>query len=118
MTAAPPVPIEYQLIGLTEDGNAGDLSAGIAQLDGLLAGQTRLTGAIARDTDGLKFRALRVANPALTLTADGQHALDHTDLTATLTVDNIGRIEPKAQGAAGLMLSLKGGGGPLDSMRS
>jgi len=99
---------------LTLDGNAGDLSAGIAQLDGLLAGQTRLTGAIARDTEGLKFRALRVANPALTLTADGQHALDHTDVTATLTVDNVGRVEPKTGGPAGLMLSLKGGGGPLD----
>ncbi|WP_395665882.1 hypothetical protein [Methylocella sp.] len=31
MTAAPPVPIEYQLIGLTEDGNAGDLLLGLDQ---------------------------------------------------------------------------------------
>jgi len=31
MTAAPPVPIEYQLIGLTEDGNAGNLLLGLDQ---------------------------------------------------------------------------------------
>ena len=34
MTAAPPVPIEYQLIGLTEDGNAGDLLLGLDQKQG------------------------------------------------------------------------------------
>ncbi|TCU31981.1 hypothetical protein [Rhizobium azibense] len=34
MTAAPPVPIEHQLIGLTEDGNAGDLLLGLDQKQG------------------------------------------------------------------------------------
>ena len=32
--APPPVPIEYQLIGLTEDGNAGDLLLGLDQKQG------------------------------------------------------------------------------------
>ncbi|UJX45731.1 hypothetical protein [Xanthobacter sp. YC-JY1] len=35
MTAAPPVPIEYQLIGLTEDGNAGDLLLVLDQKQGV-----------------------------------------------------------------------------------
>lgn len=99
---------------LTLDGNAGTLAAGIAQLDNLLSGETKLTGRIARDTSGLKLQAFRIANPALTLTADGDHALDRTDLTATLTLPDVGRIEPKAKGAAGAMLSLRGSGGPLD----
>lgn len=34
MTATPPVPIEDQLIGLTEDGNAGDLLLGLDQKRG------------------------------------------------------------------------------------
>jgi len=99
---------------LTLDGNADTLSAGIAQLDNLLSGETKLTGRIARDTSGLKLQTFRIANPALTLTADGDHALDRTDLTATLTLPDVGRIEPKAKGAAGVMLSLRGSGGPLD----
>jgi hypothetical protein len=31
MTAVPPAPIEYQLIGLVEDGGVGDLLAGLDQ---------------------------------------------------------------------------------------
>ena len=99
---------------LTLDGKAGALSADIARLDNLLSGETRLTGRVARDTAGLKLQNFTVASPALTLTADGDHALDRTDLTATLTVPDVGRIEPKAKGSAGVMLSLRGSGGPLD----
>lgn len=99
---------------LTLDGQADALSAGIAQLDNLLSGETKLTGRIARDTSGLKLQNFKIANPALTLTADGSRALENTDLTATLTLPDVGRIEPKAKGAAGVTLSLKGGNGPLD----
>ena len=99
---------------LTLDGNAKALSADIAQLDALLSDETKLTGRIARDTSGLKLQTFRIASPALTLTADGDHALARTDLTATLTLPEIGRIEPKARGAVGAMLSVRGSGGPLD----
>lgn len=99
---------------LTLDGEADALSADIAQLDSLLSGATKLTGRVARDTSGLKLQNVRIANPALTLTADGNHALESTDVTATLTLPDVGRVEPKAKGAAGLMLSARGGGGPLD----
>ena len=99
---------------LTLDGQADALSAGIARLDSLLTGETKLTGRVARDTSGLKLQNFKIANPALTVSADGSHALDSTDLTATLTLPDVGRIEPKAKGAAGVMLSLKGGSGPLD----
>ncbi|MCM5557878.1 translocation/assembly module TamB domain-containing protein [Pleomorphomonas sp. JP5] len=99
---------------LTLDGKADALSAGIDQLDSLLSGATKLTGRIARDTSGLKLQNVRIANPALTLTADGNHALESTDVTATLTLPDVGRVEPKAKGAAGLMLSVRGSDGPLD----
>ncbi|WP_370675963.1 translocation/assembly module TamB domain-containing protein [Pleomorphomonas sp. PLEO] len=99
---------------LTLDGNAVALSTDIARLDGLLSGETKLTGRVARDTSGLKLEAFRIANPALTLTADGDRALDRTDLTATLTLPDVGRVEPQAKGAAGVTLSLRGGRGPLD----
>lgn len=99
---------------LTLDGEAGALSADIAQLDSLLSGATKLSGRVARDTSGLKLQNVRIANPALTLTADGNHALENTDVTATLTLPDVGRVEPKAKGAAGLMLSVRGSGGPLD----
>ena len=99
---------------LTLDGKAGTLSTDIAQLDSLLSGETKLTGRIARDTSGLKLQNFTIANPALTLTADGDHALARTDLTATLTLPDVDRIEPKAKGPAGIMLSLRGASGPLD----
>lgn len=99
---------------LTLDGQADALAAGIARLDSLLSGQTKLTGRIARDTSGLKLQNFKIANPSLTVTADGSRALENTDLTATLTLPDVGRIEPKAKGAAGVTLSLKGGTGPLD----
>ena len=99
---------------LTLDGEAGALSADIARLDSLLSGATKLSGRVARDTSGLKLQNVRIANPALTLTADGNHALESTDVTATLTLPDVGRVEPKAKGAAGLMLSVRGSGGPLD----
>lgn len=99
---------------LTLDGQAGALSADIARLDSLLSGETKLTGRVARDTSGLKLRNFKIANPALTLTADGGYALKRTDLTALLTLPDLGRIEPKAKGAAGVTLSLQGGSGSLD----
>lgn len=37
MTGGTPEPIEYQLIGLTEDGNAGDLLLGLDQKQGAFA---------------------------------------------------------------------------------
>lgn len=101
-------------LDLTLDGTADALSAGIARLDSLLSGETKLTGRVARDTSGLKLENFKIANPAVTLTADGAHALEHTDVTATVTLPDVGRLEPKAKGAAGLMLSLRGSGGPLD----
>lgn len=99
---------------LTLDGEADALSTDIARLDNLLSGATKLSGRVARDTSGLKLQNVRIANPALTLTADGNHALESTDVTATLTLPDVGRVEPKAKGAAGLMLSVRGSGGPLD----
>ncbi|MBS1167055.1 MAG: tamB [Proteobacteria bacterium] len=99
---------------LTLDGQVEAFSTGIARLDSLLTGQTKLTGRVARDTSGLKLQNFKIADPALTVSADGSHALDNTDLTATLTLPDVGRIEPKAKGAASVMLSLKGGSGPLD----
>ena len=98
---------------LTLDGQADALAAGIARLDSLLSGQTKLTGRIARDTSGLKLQNFKIANPALTVTADGSRSLENTDLTATLTLPDVSRVEPKAKGAAGVTLSLKGGKGPL-----
>ncbi|TJW04755.1 MAG: hypothetical protein E5X42_29885, partial [Mesorhizobium sp.] len=43
MTAAPPVPIEYQLIGLTEDGNVGDLLLGLDQKQGRIRVQALIS---------------------------------------------------------------------------
>ncbi len=99
---------------LTLEGNAGALSTGIARLDGLLAGETKLGGRIARDTAGLTLQNFRIANPAVTMTADGHRALDSTNIVATLTVPDVGRVEPQAKGAAGITLSIQGGSGPLD----
>ncbi|MCM5553491.1 translocation/assembly module TamB domain-containing protein [Pleomorphomonas sp. NRK KF1] len=99
---------------LTLDGEADALAADISRLDSLLSGATKLTGRVARDTSGLKLQNLRIANPALTLTADGNYALERTDVTATLTLPDVGLVEPKAKGAAGIMLSVRGSGGPLD----
>ncbi len=99
---------------LTLDGKASDLGTGIARVDGLLSGETRLTGRLGRDTSGLTLQAFRVANPALTLTADGHHARAATNLVATLTLPDASRIEAEAKGAVGATVSLTGSGGPLD----
>lgn len=99
---------------LTLDGTAKELGTGIDRVDGLLSGETRLTGRLARGTAGLTLQAFRIANPALTLTADGSHARQATNLTATLTLPSVSRIEAEAKGAVGATVSLTGSGGPLD----
>jgi len=99
---------------LTLDGKASELGTGIDRVDALLSGETRLTGRLARDTLGLSLQAFRIANPALTLTADGSHAREATNLTATMTLPDVSRIEAEAKGAVGATVSLSGSGGPLD----
>jgi translocation and assembly module TamB len=96
------------------DGSAADLATGIKPLDGLLAGTTRLAGRLGRSTAGLSLSGFSIGNPAFTLTADGDHARSRTDLTATLALTDLARVDDRLKGPVGATLSIKGTGGPLD----
>ncbi len=89
-----------------------DLAAGIEELDRLLAGQARVTGAVARDGDGTALRDLRLEAQTLTAQVDGVLRSADSDLRATLDFADLavlgagygGRLQAEAalQGAGDL----------------
>ncbi len=78
---------------LTLDGHATGMQLGIEAADKVLAGETRITGGLARGEAGLSAKDFKVENPQTLLTANGTFAsgaanfdfgLDLTDLALAL----------------------------------
>jgi translocation and assembly module TamB len=81
------------------DGTARDLAIGVAQVDGLLAGETRVTASASIGERILLERAT-VANPALTAEAEGELTEGRRDIRLSARLADSGR-------------PLGGSGGPL-----
>jgi translocation and assembly module TamB len=66
-----------------------DMTAGIAQLDALLKGQSRIAASVLRDTDGVVLRSLTVNAQSLTAEAQGKLATAGSDVTASLRFSDL-----------------------------
>ena len=87
---------------LTIDGRAQSLATGIAQIDGLLAGETRLSLLAQRDGDGARVPRLALSNPQLSVTASAALQSGVSDVTFDLTIPDGTRIDPLLSGAVTL----------------
>lgn len=76
-----------------------DLSAGNEELDRLLAGRSRVTASIRRDTGGTEIRRLDLRASTLTAEASGYLRTGDSDLTATLDFTDLASLGPGYRGA-------------------
>ena len=101
---------DFSAVALNIDGTAKDVRAGIDAVDGFLAGTSRFKGALARAADGsIAVRNVTVAANGLDLAVDGGIAASTADLTATLDLADLGRLDPRVKGGAKAELRFSGG---------
>ncbi len=81
-----PLSGQFDLVGLVE-GN--ELRSGIAQLDGLLRGNTRLDASVRRNETGTTLREIRLVGNGLKVTAQGQLATGANDVSAEVRLDDL-----------------------------
>lgn len=96
-----------------------NLSAGIAELDGLLKGASRVEVSARRDQTGTELRRMTLAATSLSVTAQGRIASTGSDLTADLAFADLGvmgsRYGGSLQGSARLTGTLDDGHATLDA---
>jgi len=85
-----------------------DLRLGIAQLDGVLAGPSRLTASILRDESGTELRGLDLVAGPLTASASGRLASDGSDLRGTVDLSDLRPLGPGYGGAVSLAATFTG----------
>jgi translocation and assembly module TamB len=90
------------------DGETVDLALGIAGLDPLLAGATKLQGGIARSDAGISFDDLVLANERMTAAINGALAEPTLDLTVTADVADLSLVTERAAGRAHVSAQLTG----------
>ncbi|MBK5928952.1 translocation/assembly module TamB domain-containing protein [Rhodobaculum claviforme] len=87
-----------------------DLTAGIDEVDRLLAGTARIAGGMRRDGDGTTLDALSVTAQGFTAQADGVLRSADSDLTVTVEFADIGVLGPEYGGALRADARLVGAG--------
>lgn len=97
-------------LDLTIRSETTDLSIGSAPADALLAGRTTLTGGVARSTEGLRLRDLKVDNARLTARVDGAYDLEAADLTLAAALADVHVLTDRAAGPLSLTASITGEG--------
>ncbi len=90
------------------DGTTTDLSLGIAALDPLLAGATKISGGVARDAAGVRFDRLVLSNARTSAELNGSAAGTALDLTVAASVADLSLVTPKAAGAAKISARVSG----------
>ncbi|WP_299692711.1 translocation/assembly module TamB domain-containing protein [uncultured Tateyamaria sp.] len=81
------------------DGSARDLAVGVAQVDGLLAGDTRLTIRAERDGDGTRLPQVDLRNAQLSLSAQATLQTEASDVAFDLSIPDGTRVDPTLTGA-------------------
>jgi translocation and assembly module TamB len=76
-----------------------ELRSGIAQLDGLLRGQTRIDASVRRDETGTTLRNVRLAGNGLTVTAQGRLATGANDVSAEISFADLSVLGGGYRGA-------------------
>jgi translocation and assembly module TamB len=85
-----------------------DLSIGVAQLDGVLAGSSRLTASILRDETGTTLRSMNLVAGPLTASAGGKLASDGSDLRGQIDFSDLRVMGPGYGGSVNLAASFTG----------
>ena len=98
---------------LTLDGSANDLSVGMAPLDKLLAGKTRLSGRVARDANGLSAEKFEIGNDRSRIAANGSYSSKTADFTFTAALADLAQITENASGALSATGTAKGTDGKI-----
>ncbi len=96
------------LFDLKLDGTTTDLMLGIAPLDPFVAGETHVTGGIARSEEGFRFDQLALENDRATAKVTGRLSDPAIDLTVSASVADLSLATPRAKGAAEISANLTG----------
>lgn len=80
--------------------DADDLSVGQPELDALMAGPSRLEGALRRDRDGIAISGLGIESGALRATLDGRLATGAAQVDAFVALPDLSRLGPGYGGSA------------------
>ncbi len=83
---------------LTLDGRSDGLAIGSRAADNLIAGETRITGRVARGTAGLTADKLHLQNDQLDLTADGTFATGRADFDFDMALADLALLSDRASG--------------------
>lgn len=95
---------------LTLDGTGSNLRVAEPTVDGLLRGDVRLTGRVARDEQGLTAENFRVANQQVQIAANGTYATGAADFRFTADVKDLSLLSAEAQGPLSIVGTAKGEG--------
>ncbi|UXN65492.1 translocation/assembly module TamB domain-containing protein [Phyllobacterium sp. A18/5-2] len=90
------------------DGYATGMQLGIDAADKVLAGETRITGGLARNANGLTARNFKVVNPQTLVTADGTFASGAANFDFGLNLTDLALLSEKAGGALKVRGSARG----------
>ncbi|RLQ88429.1 translocation/assembly module TamB domain-containing protein [Notoacmeibacter ruber] len=95
---------------LTVDGSATSVTLENPTLSRLLAGQTTLSGGIARGEQGISAENFRLENPQINFSADGSYGGDKTDMRLTGRLADLASVTEQVSGAVAFDASLVGQG--------
>jgi len=95
-------------LDLNLDGMTSDLKLGVAALDPLLVGATKLSGGLARNESGFSFNRLTLANDRASAELNGTLADPAIDMNVTASVADLSLITDRAEGAAKVTAHLSG----------
>lgn len=90
------------------DGHATGMKLGIDAADKVLAGETRITGGLARGENGLSAKDFRVENPQTLVTANGTFASGAANFDFGLDLTDLALLSEKAGGPLKVKGSARG----------
>lgn len=90
------------------DGATTDLALGIATLDPLFQGATRIEGGIAWRDGGFVFETLKLSNDRATTELSGSFGDPALDLTVSASIADLALVTPRTAGAARINARLSG----------
>jgi translocation and assembly module TamB len=90
------------------DGHATGMKLGIDAADKVLAGETRITGGVARGEAGVSAKNFRVENPQTLVTANGTFATGAANFDFGLDLTDLALLSEKAGGALKVKGSARG----------
>ena len=93
---------------LALDGTANDLALGMEAADAVLAGQTRLSGRLARDATGFSADSFVLGNAQTRISATGSFSSDAADFRFDLALADLGLLSESASGALSATGTAKG----------